>query len=72
VQGNAVAFLVLGALGATAAVLWPFVPALLTLVPLGLVLALGSWYLVVVRLRNSGVEEFLDAVAGEPREVGPE
>jgi hypothetical protein len=33
--------------------------------PFGAVLALGGWFLVISRLRTSGPEEFLEAVAAQ-------
>lgn len=59
----AVAVLLLAAIAAVAVVLWPFFPALGPLVPLGLLAALGAWFLVVARLQNRGPEELLDTVA---------
>jgi hypothetical protein len=61
-QWNAVVVLGLAALGALTAVLWPFVPALQPLLPFALLIALSGWFLVVTRLRSSGVEEFFAAV----------
>jgi hypothetical protein len=62
-QTAAVGLLSLGALGAIATVLWPFFPALLPLAPIGIVLGLGAWFLVLSRLHNSGPPEFLESVA---------
>ncbi len=59
----AVVVLVLSLAGAVLTVVWPFVPALLPVAPLGALLALGGWFLVVSRLRSSGPEEFLATVA---------
>jgi len=42
---------------------WPFFPSLMTVAPFGAILALGGWFMVVSRLRTSGPDEFLDAVA---------
>jgi hypothetical protein len=61
-QGNAVVILALSALGALTAVLWPFVPALQPLLPFAILIALSGWFLVVTRLRSSGVDEFFEAV----------
>jgi hypothetical protein len=63
-QTAAVGILVLGALGAIAATLWPLVPSLLPLAPIGIILGLCAWFLVLSRLHSSGPEEFLEAVAG--------
>ena len=45
--------------------LWPFYPQLIAVAPFGALLALGGWFLVVSRLRTSGPDEFLDAVAAQ-------
>lgn len=60
VQRGSVMLLIVGGLGGLASVLWPLYPGILAVVPLGLVLAVGAWILVVARLRSSGLEEFLD------------
>ena len=60
-----VAVLLLATLAAIPVVLWPFFPALGPLVPLGLLAALGAWFLVVARLQNRGAEELLDTVASQ-------
>lgn len=65
VQTPAVAILLLAIVGAVFTVLWPFFPDLLAVAPFGAVLALGGWFLVISRLRTSGPEEFLEAVAAE-------
>lgn len=64
-QTAPVVVLVISALGGIATVLWPFFPELLPLSSLGAVLALGGWFLVLSRLRTSGPQEFLVAVAAE-------
>jgi uncharacterized membrane protein YgdD (TMEM256/DUF423 family) len=63
--------LLISGIGGVLTVLWPFYPGLLDVAPFGAVLALGGWFLVLSRLRNSGPAEFLkavekEAVAGEP------
>lgn len=63
-HGPAVAVLLPAALAAVAVVLWPFFPVLGALVPLGLVTALGAWFLVLTRLQNRGPEELLETVEG--------
>ncbi|MDP9120110.1 MAG: hypothetical protein M3O15_01890 [Acidobacteriota bacterium] len=62
-QTAAVALLLLAALGAAVCIAWPLFPSLIAAAPLGAVLALGGWFLVVSRLRSSGPEEFLEMVA---------
>jgi hypothetical protein len=62
-QLPAVTFLLLGAAGGLVLLLWPLYPRLLRLAPLGVVLALASWFLVLSRLRVSGPREFLETVA---------
>lgn len=65
VHTPAVVILLLAVFGAVLTVLWPFFPRLLAVAPFGAVLALGGWFLVVSRLRTSGPEEFLEAVAAQ-------
>ncbi len=62
-RGGALILLV-GAAGGIVAVLWPFFPALLEIGPMALVLAIAAWLLVSSNFRNSGLEEFLEAVDG--------
>lgn len=63
VQAPAVAILLLAVAGGLLTVAWPFYPKLLPVAPFGAILALGGWFLVVSRLRNSGPDEFLKAVS---------
>ena len=63
VQTAAVAVLLLAAAGGLLTVLWPFYPELIPVAPFGAILALGGWFLVISRLRTSGPDEFLAAVA---------
>ncbi len=63
VRPGPVAVLLLGALGGLTLVVWPLYPPLLHLAPLGIVLALGAWFIVLSRLRVSGPDEFLERVA---------
>jgi hypothetical protein len=65
VQSSSVVVLLIAAVGALLTVIWPFYPELLPVAPFGAILALGGWFLVVSRLRSSGPEEFLAAVAAE-------
>jgi hypothetical protein len=65
VQTSSVAVLLLSCVGGLLTVLWPFYPKLLPIAPFGAILALGGWLLVVSRLRTSGPDEFLAAVAAE-------
>lgn len=61
-QRSAVAFLVLGALGALPVILWPLSPRYLALAPVGLVFLFLAWFMVVSRLHTAGAVEFLEAV----------
>ena len=66
----AVALLLGAAIPAVAGVLWPFVPAVAPLVPLGLVLGVASWLAILARLRHRGPAEFLadvEAALEEPK-----
>lgn len=60
---TALAILVMGALGGLMTVVWPLHPDLLGLAPLGALLALLAWLLVVSRLRSHGPDDFLATVA---------
>lgn len=62
VNRSALGILVLGALGGVTLILWPLFPAMLSLAPVGAVLALVAWLMVVSRLRHSDPEDFLDLV----------
>jgi hypothetical protein len=68
VQTSAVMILLLAAAGGILTLVWPFFPKLMPVAPFGALLALGGWFLVISRLRTSGPDEFLTAVAanGEP------
>lgn len=73
VQTSSVVVLLLALAGAGLTVLWPFYPELIAVAPFGALLALGGWFLVVSRLRTSGPDEFLAAVAvqEEPGAASP-
>lgn len=62
VQTSAVAILVLAAAGGLLTVAWPFFPALLPLAPLGAIVALSGWFLVISRLVTSTPDDFLRLV----------
>ena len=63
INWSATAVLLLGALGGLSLVLWPLSPKILQLAPIGAVLAIVAWLLVVSRLRYSDASDFLDLVA---------
>lgn len=63
INWSATAVLLMGALGGLSLVLWPLSPTILQLAPIGAVLAVVAWLLVVSRLRYSGPGDFLDLVA---------
>jgi hypothetical protein len=63
-ETSAIALLSVAAAGALLTVAWPLFPQLLPVAPLGAVLAVGGWFLVLSRLRGHGPEEFLASVAG--------
>lgn len=67
VQTAPVVVLLAALAGAALTVLWPFFPNLLPLAPFGALFALGGWFLVLSRLRTSGPQEFLAAVAAEAK-----
>jgi hypothetical protein len=56
---SSVAVLVVSAGGALLTVVWPLFPKLLPGAPLGAVLALCGWFLVLSRLRGKAPEDFL-------------
>jgi len=60
---SALAILILGGVGGLTVVFWPLSPTILRLAPLGAVLALIAWLMVVSKLRNSDPEDFFDLVA---------
>ena len=70
VNTTLVVILAFSALGGLLVVAWPFFPdgALGQVAPLGAVLAVVGWFLVVSRLENRGPEEFLDLLALEAQE----
>lgn len=63
VQTQAVVILLLAVVGGLLTMLWPFFPKLLEVAPFGALVALGGWFLVISRLRTSGPDELLEAVA---------
>jgi hypothetical protein len=65
----AVVILVVAVAGALLTVIWPFFPKLLPLAPIGAILGLSAWFLIVTRLQNRGPEEFLALVAGHTGEL---
>jgi hypothetical protein len=67
---QAVVILLFSVAGGILVVLWPFFPRLIPLAPLGALLALGGWFLIISRLRSSGPEEFLELVE-KVAESGP-
>ena len=61
----AVAILVFGAAGGITLLLWPLFPELLGLAPIAAIVAFSSWFLVASRLRTSGIDDYLEALAVE-------
>ena len=59
-----VVFLLTALVGALLFLVVPFVPKLMPLLPVGFVLTAAGWLVVASRLRNSGVEEFIDSLEG--------
>jgi hypothetical protein len=60
-----------GACGALIVLVAPFFPRLWSLVPIGVMLSVGTWLFIVARLRNSGPEEFFEELQANetpPRE----
>jgi hypothetical protein len=71
VQSASVFILLVAIVGALVTVLWPFFPKLLPLSPFGAILALGGWFLVLSKLRNSGPDEFLVMVEAQAEAGAP-
>lgn len=71
VHRSSVAVLSIAAVPLLGVLGWPLWPPLLALAPMAAVLGLLAWWLVVSRLRSSGPEEFLAALASAPAGVGP-
>ena len=69
VDRAAVMVLLIAGFAGILTLLAPFFPKLWPFVPLGFVLGLAAWLMVVARLRNSGPEDFLRSLADE---AGPE
>lgn len=65
----AVVVLLIALGGGALTVLWPFFPRLLPAAPIGAILALSAWFLVIARLQNRGPEEFLALVAAHAEEL---
>lgn len=63
INWSAAGILLLGGLGGLTLVLWPLSPKILQLAPIGAVLAVVAWLLVVSRMRYSDAADFLDLVA---------
>ncbi len=63
IQTVPVMILLSAAFGCLIVLLWPFVPALASLVPFSIVLGIAAWFLVIAKLSNSGPREFLEEIA---------
>lgn len=53
------------AVGCLFSLLAIFIPKLLPLMPIGILLAIGAYLVVIARLRNSGLEEFFGSLTDE-------
>ena len=65
IDRGSVMILVAAAVGCLVVLLSMFVSVLLPLLPIGSLLAIGAYLVVIARLRNSGPEEFFEAVSEE-------
>ena len=65
VDRASVMILVTAALGCLVSLVAMFLPKLLPLLPIGILLAVGAYLVVIARLRNSGPEEFFETVADD-------
>lgn len=68
----ALTILAIGAAGGIMTIIWPLHPNLLGLAPLGALLALLAWLLVVSRLKSYGPEDFLSTIAAMASEEAAE
>jgi hypothetical protein len=64
VHRPAAGLLVVAGAGGIATALCPFFPALVPFTPLGIVLGVGAWLVVLSRLRNVGLAELVEDVEG--------
>ena len=71
-QKPAVLTLLLASLGAAVTLVAPLIPSLLGFVPIGILLGIAAWFLVIARLRNSGPEEFFEDLSQEPDQIDPQ
>ena len=55
--------LLIAACAGLSTLVMPFVPKLLPLLPPAVVLCLATWLFIVARLRNSGLDEFMEDLA---------
>lgn len=69
VHRPAAGLLFVALVGSLACVLWPFFPALVPLAPMGLVLGVGAWLVVLSRLRHQGLAELVEDVQGRLAEL---
>jgi hypothetical protein len=58
-HGTAAGLLAVAGAGAVTTLLWPFVPAVAPIAPMGAVLAIGAWLVVLSRLRHVGFAELV-------------
>ena len=63
VNTGAAMVLLFGGIGGILVVIWPLHPVLLSLAPIGALLAAAAWLLVLARLRSYGPEDLLLRVA---------
>ena len=67
IDRGSVMILVAAAFGCLVSLLAMFLPKLLPLLPVSILISIGAYIVVIARLRNSGPEEFFEAVAdGDP------
>lgn len=63
--------LLIAACAGLSTLVMPFVPKLLPLLPPAVVLCLATWLFIVARLRNSGLDEFMQDLADDPGSATP-
>lgn len=67
----ALSVIVFGAVGAITMILAPLFPGLLALVPVGFIIMICCWFLVLSRLEHKGPREFLSLVGEVASEATP-
>ena len=65
VDRGSVMILIAAGIGCLITIFAMYIPRLIPLIPIGILLAIGAYIVVIARLRNSGPEEFFEAVVDD-------